>query len=118
MLKVMTTGATLHEALANAERHALDSLTVDGEVPPFQRVNVELATTAPVEGETVRFAGSVTFQVTHEPYGITVDHEGMVTAVDIPDVKGLKVRGRDLAAIKKVLAEPPVNVELPPKGRV
>ena len=67
-----------------------------------ERVEVvhELATSAPVDGETVRYAGSVTFQVTHPPFGVQVDHEGTVTAVHLAEVKGLRFDGQDLAAIK------------------
>lgn len=122
MFKVLTSGATLQEALDNAQKHAVESLTVDGEVPAFQQVNVELATSAPVDGETVRYAGSVTFSVTHPPFGVQVDHEGTVTAVHLFEVKGLRFEGRDLAAIKAELETPvdsPVKdlpVDLPVKG--
>ena len=122
MFKVLTSGATLQEALENAQRHAVESLTVDGEIPAFQQVNVELATSAPIDGETVRYAGSVTFQVTFSPFGVQVDHEGTVTAVHLFEVKGLRFEGRDLAVIKAELETPvdsPVKdlpVDLPVKG--
>lgn len=121
MFKVLTSGKSLQEALDNAQKHAVESLSVDGEVPAFQQVNVELATSAPVDGETVRYAGSVTFQVTHPPFGVQVDHEGTVTAVHLAEVKGLRFEGRDLAVIKAELETPvdsPVDlpVDLPVKG--
>lgn len=106
MFKVLTSGKSLQEALQNAQKHAVESLSVDGEVPAFQQVNVELATSAPVDGETVRYAGSVTFQVTFSPFGVQVDHEGTVTAVHLVEVKGLRFEGRDLAVIKAELEAP------------
>lgn len=122
MFKVLTSGKSLQEALDNAQKHAVESLSVDGEVPAFQQVNVELATSAPVDGETVRYAGSVTFQVMFPPFGVQVDHEGTVTAVHLAEVKGLRFEGRDLAVIKAELETPvdsPVKdlpVDLPVKG--
>lgn len=106
MFKVLTSGATLQEALENAQRHAVESLTVDGEVPAFQQVSVELATSAPIDGETVRYAGSVTFQVTYPPFGVTADHDGTVTAVNLENMKGLTFDGHDPAAIKAELETP------------
>lgn len=121
MFKVLTAGASLQEALENAQKHAVESLAVDGEIPAFQQVTVELATSAPIDGETVRYAGSVTFQVTHPPFGVTADHDGTVTAVNLENVKGLTFGGHDLAAIKAELDTPikDLPVDLPVKdGRL
>lgn len=118
MFKVLTSGKSLQEALDNAQKHAVESLSVDGEVPAFQQVSVELATSAPVDGETVRYAGSVTFQVMFPPFGVQVDHEGTVTAVNLENVDGLRFDGQDLAAIKvglETVKDLPVK-DLPVKG--
>lgn len=117
MFKVLTSGKSLQEALDNAQKHAVESLSVDGEVPAFQQVSVELATSAPVDGETVRYAGSVTFQVMFPPFGVQVDHEGTVTAVNLENVDGLRFDGQDLAAIKAELDTPikDLPVDLPVK---
>lgn len=118
MFKVLTSGKSLQEALDNAQKHAVESLAVDGEIPAFQQVTVELATSAPIDGETVRYAGSVTFQVTFPPFGVQVDHEGTVTAVNLENVEGLRFDGQDLAATKvglETVKDLPVE-DLPVEG--
>lgn len=102
MLKVLTSGATMAEALDNAQRHAVEALTVDGEVLPFRRMSVDLATSAPEYGDEVptRFAGSVTFSVEFAAFGVSVDPQGEAK-VDLPgvDVEGLKVAGVPLGTL-------------------
>lgn len=102
MLKVLTSGATMAEALDNAQRHAVEALTVDGEVLPFRRVSVDLATSAPEYGDEVptRFAGSVTFSVSFGEFGVTVDPQTGAATMDLPGIetKGLKVAGARIDA--------------------
>jgi acyl-[acyl carrier protein]--UDP-N-acetylglucosamine O-acyltransferase len=56
--------------------------------------------------------------VTHPPFGVQVDHEGTVTAVNLENVDGLRFDGQDLAAIKvglETVKDLPVE-DLPVKG--
>ena len=101
MLKVLTEGGTLQEALENARTHAVRLLSNGGEVLPFQQVSVDLATSVPEEPDgAFRVAGSVTFSVRFEAFGVQVDHTGEVASVDLPgiDASGLSVAGKTLDA--------------------
>lgn len=109
MLKILTSGATLQEAISNAQAHALAAVTVGDEVPAFSQVSVDIASTAPgADGEEYRFAGSVTFSVTFPPFGVVVDHVGDVQAVHLPgvDLDGLTVQGESVSDLVASLAPP------------